>query len=476
MRTNFTQLPQIQELLTIVSNESSRKVEAGKVFSNLNLLDFKPLIELLEYLKINYRPSLFLNPHYDFLVGHKELDLVKNNLVDELSKLSYQNLIDSKMIELLDSVYDYLATQDEVFEKEYDIGFVFGSSTTMRIDKAIELYNQGTIKQIMISGCKPFYKDTEGTEAEILREYAITKGVKSNDIIIETQALTTPDNVKRTLDLFEKNNFYPQSIVLITSPFNMRRAYTNWLKFLPSNYSPVIIRCNSGISHVYSKTQWYKTTTGLNVVLNEYFKNRGEHLIDVYLYEMKIKTHLVDPNMYGIKSNQMCWTTDEARQDYNITDDELRLAGLDTYTILIHKDLINPLIKVNEFLQTYNLQIEIDDGFRSEAMYQLASQKVAQKKGDSASKDLFNLVTMPHNSGCSVDVALTSTITHTREPLFDKNDGHKASFLGYYEQYHDEKSKRFVFLQKLLGQAMLINGFKYGTKNEIWHFDYVGSR
>ena len=184
--------------------------------------------------------------------------------------------------------------------------------------------------------------------------------------------------------------------------------------------------------------------------------------------------NLINPNTFGIKSNSIWWASQEAKDDYNVTEDELKKAGITSTVILIDKSLISPLKKVNAELANYNLEIEIDDGFRSPELYYLASLKVAQKKGTAASASLFNLDKMPHSSGKSIDVALVNTVTRNREVLFDKSDGVAASFLGFYDKFEDIKSQNKVKFQKLLGAIMLSNNFEYGTKNEVWHFDYVG--
>jgi len=186
-----------------------------------------------------------------------------------------------------------------------------------------------------------------------------------------------------------------------------------------------------------------------------------------------MKPNLVDPKKHGIRAGIIWWATDEAREDYGVTAKDLEAAGVRSLNILIDQSLVEPLRQINQDLASHQLEVEIDDGYRSKELYELASRKVAERKGDSVSKSLFNLTEMPHTTGKAVDIALVST-EGTRVPLFDKEDGTEASFLGYYEQFDDEKSRKFVYLQKLLGRIMISNGFEYGSKGEVWHFNYVG--
>jgi D-alanyl-D-alanine dipeptidase len=115
----------------------------------------------------------------------------------------------------------------------------------------------------------------------------------------------------------------------------------------------------------------------------------------------------------------------------------------------------------------------IDDGYRSPELYLLTAHKVALKNGTKARQNLFNLEKMPHSNGTSIDLGLLNINNQERELIFDKADGYKASFLGFYQASSSIKADRFIYLQELLGKVMLDNGFNYGTKNEIWHFDFV---
>jgi len=98
---------------------------------------------------------------------------------------------------------------------------------------------------------------------------------------LEKQGITIPDNVKRTLDLWQTLNYSPQRIVIICSPFAMKRAQTEWLKF--PNYELEIIRKNSSVSEIYNRENWYKQFQGRNTVRNEYYKLQGEHLVHISL-------------------------------------------------------------------------------------------------------------------------------------------------------------------------------------------------
>lgn len=59
----------------------------------------------------------------------------------------------------------------------------------------------------MATGAAPRWAASQGenniTEAQRMADYAINQSVLADDIIIEDQAISIPDNVKRSIDLWE---------------------------------------------------------------------------------------------------------------------------------------------------------------------------------------------------------------------------------------------------------------------------------
>ena len=69
----------------------------------------------------------------------------------------------------------------------------------------------------------------------------------------------------------------------------MSRSYNDLLKFLTveQEKSIQVFRANSSIGQRYERDSWYMYADTLNIVLNEYFKQRGEWLIDKYFAELE---------------------------------------------------------------------------------------------------------------------------------------------------------------------------------------------
>ena len=273
IRTSATEIPSQSELAQILNQESLRQrpkeklmIEYGDYTSILNLCDFYSIkTDIFQTLKST---AIYLD----------ESDNLKKELIQKIVNTDVKDL----PIEVFNQMYDYLSEQDDLRpDEKFDTIFVFGSASTVRTSKAIELYKSGYSKSITISGHKPFYKERADTEAEFLANYAIENGVAKNDITIENQGISLPDNVKRTLDLWEEFSYKPKSIILVTSPFVMRRAYTEWQKF--PDYNLKITRQCSAVSDTFSRENWYKSEISLNIVLNEFIKIQGEYLIDLAL-------------------------------------------------------------------------------------------------------------------------------------------------------------------------------------------------
>ena len=280
IRTSATQIPSFDELSQIMLLESKRQRPKSK--QTIEYGDYSSILKLCNYFNIETNIFTVLKPTIEYLPESTEL---KNILINKILDTLKGEIKDKALYDIFNQMYDYLSEYDELKSQDkFDTIFVFGSASILRIQKAIELYHTGFSKSITISGHKPFYKDRADTEAEYLADYAVGLGVEKKNIIIENQAISLPDNVKRTLDLWkqdQKIQFKPGKIIIVTSPFSMRRGYIEWQKF--PDYPLQINRQCSNVSVVLNQDNWYKTESSLNIILNEFIKIRGEYLIDLTL-------------------------------------------------------------------------------------------------------------------------------------------------------------------------------------------------
>ena len=106
------------------------------------------------------------------------------------------------------SDYDYIKSKHN-FKKEAD-----------RLIYTLQLYNQGVIKNIFISGGNGNLFNNNYKESETIKDFLIQNKIDSNDIIIENQSRNTKENAINSAKLLNKKNEY----ILITSAIHMKRS------------------------------------------------------------------------------------------------------------------------------------------------------------------------------------------------------------------------------------------------------------
>jgi len=93
-----------------------------------------------------------------------------------------------------------------------------GKSTMERARYAVELHKEGYADKIIFSSGYTYrYSDVEN-----MKFFAISMGVPAKDIILEEEANSTYENVVFSKKILNQNNY--RTILLISSPYNMRRA------------------------------------------------------------------------------------------------------------------------------------------------------------------------------------------------------------------------------------------------------------
>lgn len=266
-RTSNAELPSASELWEILARESSRVAVHydylrlhPDIFTSFRKLchkyeakcDWLDVYEQITLAEIETRLRACFDKLEAGMLGHAE----------PLGERVYDSLVVSKMPEKADAI------------------FVFGSPNDLRIRKAIELYKDGWADKIVISGHGPFYGNHTQSEAQWMAEVAVDEGVPGSALLLEPEAITVPDNVKRTLDLFEKIEFRPTKLLIVASPFVLRRCEMDWYKFALWNIETVPVASDS-MSYDLTRDGWTTTSRGIRVVLNEYAKLIFETKMDL---------------------------------------------------------------------------------------------------------------------------------------------------------------------------------------------------
>ena len=97
-----------------------------------------------------------------------------------------------------------------------------------RVDKGIALFNLSGASAIVFTGGAAH---NTFIESEIMRDYALDKGLNENHIIIESNSQTTYENSKFTASLMKDKS---KNYLLVTSNFHTRRAKLIFEKQFPN--------------------------------------------------------------------------------------------------------------------------------------------------------------------------------------------------------------------------------------------------
>lgn len=94
-----------------------------------------------------------------------------------------------------------------------------------RITHALQLYQEGKIKKILITGGQGLNPVNPQSEAEVLERFLVMTGVPAADVMIEDQSKNTAQNAAFSKSFLEEKGISTeQEFVLITSAFHMKRA------------------------------------------------------------------------------------------------------------------------------------------------------------------------------------------------------------------------------------------------------------
>ena len=100
-------------------------------------------------------------------------------------------------------------------------GTEISNTLKLRLDKAIEYYNKHKSVNIIVSGGQG--NDENITEALAMKNYLISNGVNSNNIIEENKATTTLENIiysKKILDNINNKG----KVLIVTSDYHLFRG------------------------------------------------------------------------------------------------------------------------------------------------------------------------------------------------------------------------------------------------------------
>ena len=136
-----------------------------------------------------------------------------------------------------------------------DVIFVFGSVNFLeeRVDKAVQLYQAKRAPKILFSG--GFTGSGTIKEAVLMRQRAIELGVPAKDILMETEAMNTSENVIASmLTLHRLHPPFPRHIIVVSSLAHMKRCILTLKNYMPP-YITYSFAYNETLCNRYNWTQ-----------------------------------------------------------------------------------------------------------------------------------------------------------------------------------------------------------------------------
>lgn len=85
-----------------------------------------------------------------------------------------------------------------------------------RLESGIELYNDGVAPKIIMSGD---HSREEYDEVNVMKDYAITSGIPSEDIFMDHAGFSTYESIYRVKEIFKADN-----IVIVTQEYHLYRS------------------------------------------------------------------------------------------------------------------------------------------------------------------------------------------------------------------------------------------------------------
>jgi uncharacterized SAM-binding protein YcdF (DUF218 family) len=102
-----------------------------------------------------------------------------------------------------------------------------GGGGQERLERAVELYHAGDARSLVLSSGYMY----SFPEAEEMRALAVDRGIPPAAIVLEKRATNTYQNVAFVRDILRDHHW--TSVLLVSSPYHMRRALLVWQKLAP---------------------------------------------------------------------------------------------------------------------------------------------------------------------------------------------------------------------------------------------------
>jgi hypothetical protein len=137
-------------------------------------------------------------------------------------------IVTEEALELARQIWDYLFLGHTPIPA--GIIVALGTNDLRVAEFAAELFAQGYGKTLVCTGGIAHQGDLLATpwdrsEAEVYADVAVEHGVPGENILLETRALNTAENIRFTRQLLREREIHPVNVVLAVKPFMQRRTW-----------------------------------------------------------------------------------------------------------------------------------------------------------------------------------------------------------------------------------------------------------
>ncbi len=198
------------------------------------------------------------------------LKLEKDEVLQLIEKCQYP--LEQSTIDRLQAIF---FSYDNIVPASFDVIVVLCSSSINRIQKAIELYQQKRVP-ILISGNNYLEKD-QLMEAEKYYIYAVTHGVREEDILLEQKSHNTYQNFEETFHILKTTSY--SSIVLVTSANHMPRAILTCSSYMKKHQLAYEVFPVVSYATLLPKNSWYQNQRAVAILKGELERMITYHLL-----------------------------------------------------------------------------------------------------------------------------------------------------------------------------------------------------
>lgn len=168
----------------------------------------------------------------------------------------------------ISEITNYIFIEDK--DLKGDIALVFGTWNAWKgsTEKAAELYKQGLVSKIIVSG--GVNNESGMIEGDMMADEIIKLGVPKSDVLIENKSTNTLENVVFSREILEKEIGLKniKTIVAVVKNYHARRSLMTLKKHMPLY---ITLKAAPYISAHYNftKNTWMKSGSGKKYVLSE---------------------------------------------------------------------------------------------------------------------------------------------------------------------------------------------------------------